>query len=136
MSRNNYHVLIDSDAFVGWIFPKDAHHQQVKKKFQTVIENRLKLVTTNYVVGETATVLSKLAGQDSARLFLSRVKKITTIHISTTLHEKSLEVFSSLDKKRTSVIDCSNVAVMRQFSIPTIFSFDKVYAKTFGLDTL
>jgi predicted nucleic acid-binding protein len=31
------------------------------------------------------------------------------------------------------VTDCANVAVARYFHIPTIFSFDKVYPKSFGL---
>lgn len=136
MSKNNYHVLIDSDAFVGWVFAEDAHHQQVKEIFQRIIDNRMKLVTTNYVVSETATVLSKLDGQDLARSFLKQVIHITTIHISESLQQESLHIFKGLNKKRSSVVDCSNVAVMQQFSIPKIFSFDKVYERMFRLETL
>ena len=35
-------------------------------------------------------------------------------------------------KKGASVTDCTNLAVMRQFNMSTIFDFDQVYAKTFG----
>lgn len=136
MRASNYHVLVDSDAFVGWIFAEDVHHPEVKEIFQQITANRLKLVTTNYVIAETATVLSKLAGQQLARSFLEQAAKFTIIHISKQLHQQALEIFQTLDKKRSSVIDCSNVAVMRQFNIPTIFSFDKVYIKVFDLDTL
>lgn len=125
-----YHVLVDSDAFVGKFNPLDAHHSQCKDLFEQLKTGGKRLVTTNLVVLETATVLSYRRGQQAAREFLERfvyAGKIDIIPVNSDLQEKTLDLFLQQTKKGTSVIDCSNVVVMRHYHIPTIFSFDRFY---------
>jgi uncharacterized protein len=133
INTNNptYHALIDSDAFVGLLYEKDAHHKRATELFEELEKQKMILVTTNYIVAETATVLSNRQGQALARAFLKAVKRIPMIHINEDLHQQSLALFEKQTKRGTSVVDCSNVVVMRRFGIPQIFSFDKVYAKDF-----
>ncbi len=126
-------ILVDSDAFVGWLYQRDSHHPQADAIFTDIIHQRRPLVTTSYVVTETATVLSHRQGQALARQFLEMAAKFPVIHINETLHQATLNLFSQQEKKGSSVVDCSNVVVMRQFQIPVIFSFDQVYHKTFQL---
>ena len=76
MSQNDFHVLIDADVFVGWMFTEDAHHQKAKLALQQARAEYLTPVTTNYVVGEAATVLSKLADQSLAKDFLKVIDSI------------------------------------------------------------
>jgi predicted nucleic acid-binding protein len=49
------------------------------------------------------------------------------------LEQEALAIFEQQTKKGTSVTDFANVAVVRQFDIATIFSFDRVYPQKFGL---
>lgn len=130
-----FQMLIDSDALVGLIHPDDAHFEQANNVFQSLAVQHAKLVTTSLVVAETATVLSHRAGQALARTFLTIIRRgnIPVIHIDEALQEAALALFCNQTKKGTSVTDCANVAVMRQFHIPTIFSFDKVYNRKFDL---
>ena len=46
-----------------------------------------------------------------------------------TLQEETISLFKLQEAKGTSMVDCSNVVIMRAFDIPFIFSFDKFYAK-------
>lgn len=133
---SKYDVLIDSDAFVGLLHIPDFHHKQVKKIFAKMEKDKLSFVTTSYVVMEVATVLSHKSGQNIAKRFLSLVDKIPTIHISRDFCKAGLDIFSQQNKKGNSVVDCTNVAVMRQFEIEKILSFDKVYEKVFGLEVM
>lgn len=93
------------------------------------------LVTTSAVIGETVTVLSHRRGQALARHFLDVIQRsqLPIIYIDEQLHQKALEVFKQQTARGTSYVDCSNVTVMQQFSITTIFSFDRVYSKIFQL---
>jgi len=70
---NNIQVLIDSDAFVGLMLERDAHHPQASAIFELLKANNVKVATTSFVVAETATVLSHASGQILARTFLDEV---------------------------------------------------------------
>ena len=133
---SKFYTLTDSDAFIGWFIPTDAHHRNVITIFNNLRKEGLAPTTTSLVVAETATVLSNREGQSRARKFLDAVQKFPVIHITEELQKEALGIFRKQEKKRTSVVDCANVVVMRHFKIPTIFSFDKFYSKRFGLEPL
>jgi predicted nucleic acid-binding protein len=130
-----FDVLIDSDAFVGWLSPNDAHHEHTSVLFAPILQQTVYPVTTSWVVAETATVLSRRDGQAIARLFLDRLKTVQfpIIHITEQLQRLTTEFFVAHDGKAISMVDCSNVVVMREFHIPKILSFDKFYARNVGL---
>jgi predicted nucleic acid-binding protein len=131
-----FQVLVDSDAFIGRAYPDDAHHPQASDIFRSLKARGVHLVTTSFVVVETATVLSHRQGQDVARFFLDEViagGAFPVIFITEALYTGALNLFKKQTRKGTSVVDCANVAVVRQFAIPTIFSFDHVYPKKFGV---
>lgn len=130
---SQYQVLIDSDAFVGWLYEGDGHHSEASQIFAHVEKQRLVPVTTSLVVAETATVLSHRQGQKLALVFLELVKRYPIIHITRRRQQEALALFQEQRARGTSVTDCANVAVMREYHIPAIFSFDKVYPKSFGL---
>lgn len=134
---NGFQVLVDSDAFVGRMYAEDAHHDRARQVFDDLHQERKPLVTTNLVVNEVATVLSFRRGQDLAIAFFRLVEeaKLPVIHITEELQQEAVEIFKEQHGRGTSVTDCANVAVIRRFNIPTIFSFDKVYSRDFGLQT-
>ena len=131
--KNKRQVLVDSDAFVGWLYEKDASHKAAVGIFESIKRKSLTPVTTSFVVMETATVLSNRRGQSLALAFLDMASVYPTIHIDEKLQQNSLEFFRKEKRRGTSVVDCSNVVVMRQFNIPTIISFDRFYEKQSGI---
>lgn len=133
---NDIQVLIDSDAFVGLMLARDAHHARASAIFARLKADNVAAVTTSFVVAETATVLSHASGQALARTFLDDVISkpgFPVIFIDQALQDAAIAIFRALEQRATSLTDCANVAVIRQFEIPMIFSFDKVYPKQFGI---
>ncbi len=130
---DEFQVLVDSDAFVGWIWPNDEHHNRVAQIFASLRGKRFRLVTTSMVVAEVATVLSHRDSQATARAFLDQAAPYPVIHITEELQQAAVDIFRKQEQRGTSITDCANVAVMRKFNIPRIFSFDKIYFKSFGL---
>lgn len=133
---NDIEVLVDSDAFVGLLLQRDAHHARSVTIFDRLKERNVQIATTSLVVVETATVLSHASGQALARTFLHEVIEkahFPVIFIDEPLYNETTAIFCSLQKRASSMTDCANVAVIRHFEIPQIFSFDKVYRNTFDI---
>lgn len=128
----NDKVLVDSDAFVGWIVATDAHHQRVTETFEHLKKARLQLVTTNLVIAETASLLSRRNSQPQAKSFLQFAQHIETIFITSQLHLLTARLFLEQDRKNVSFVDLANVIVAREYGIGEIFSFDKMYSKVYG----
>jgi predicted nucleic acid-binding protein len=130
---SNFELLVDSDAFVGWIFPNDTHYERSNALFEKIQGHELRIVTTSWIVAETATVLSHRRDQELARFFLKRIRErnFPTIHIDDQLQIAATKLFEAQQARGTSMPDCANVVVMQSFRIPQIFSFDEAYTKQY-----
>lgn len=129
-------VLIDTDALIGLTVEKDNHFNTASAVFDRLLTEEKFVATTTYVVAETASTLSYKFSQDYAKDFLNWVNDILIITISSNIHRKTNELFLKQPDDRTSFVDMSNVVVMKEFQIPQIFAFDKVYSDDFNLHTI
>jgi predicted nucleic acid-binding protein len=127
----SYDVLVDSDAFVAWSMPDDYFHQTVQAVFERLARDQARLVTTSWVIAETATVLSHRSGQTAARLFLERLASLNfpVVHITEALQNDATGVFKAQSARGVSMVDCGNVAVMQRFAVSEILSFDRFYSR-------
>lgn len=135
---NETRILVDSDAFVGQYFEKDAHNKESTKLFDKLEKKETILLTTSMVVAETATVLSHRNGQGLARLYLEDIEAsaFPVLHVGDKLHQQAIDIFKAQTARGTSMTDCANLAVIKRLKISTIFSFDKFYSKQPGLELL
>lgn len=136
MKNPSFDLLIDSDAFVGWIFPNDPHFPAMQAAFQAIFTDRLRIACTNTVRFETATVLSHRQDQSLACTFLEQLERIQLpiIRISESLEKKALTLFKQQTQRGSSFIDCANVVALQEYGIPSILSFDKAYSKQYGVE--
>lgn len=131
---SSFHYLIDSDTFVGLFLPDDALHTTVVRLFDEIERQFQRLATTNWVVAETATVLSSRDTQATAIKFLTMIEEgeIPVLPITEELEQKTHSIFKEQTTKKTSMVDCSNVAVAKHYSISDMLAFDGFYER-FGL---
>jgi len=123
-------VLLDSDSLVGVFYKEDPHHTKSLEIYKRILTDKnYKIYLSNYACAEIATVLSHRCGQKVARDFLNNYQSIFYIH--STLEEDNITktFFKSIEKKRTSFTDCSNVIIYKKYKMDYIFSFDKFYKK-------
>ena len=133
--KDELHILFDSDAFVGWLWPDDKLFIKANQIFEQIKQKQLRIVTTSWVIAEAATVLSHREGQILARSFMKRMRdmRFPTIHIDEVLQSEAEKLFERQEKKGTSMVDCGNIIVMQRYKIPTIFSFDRFYKRQSGI---
>lgn len=136
-SMNNQ-VLVDSDFWIGLYRQQDPHHHSCTQTLKQLVRQHKQPVTTNLVVGETMTVLSHKVSQDLAREFYKDIhsSNIPIYFVDESLDQTAKKLFISLDKKGTSYVDCTNVAVMRAYGFSQILAYDGVYHKKFDLNNL
>ncbi len=129
----DYDLFIDSDAFIGLNYEFDVHHLKSVELFMKAAQLDLRMVTSNLVIIETATVLSNRSGQIAANFFLQSIKSFEQVFVDQDMYRQALNLFSQQKSRGSSVVDCANVTVMKKYSIPSILSFDKAYKKQYGL---
>lgn len=129
----SYDYLIDSDAFVALFLPDDALTSSIQQSFQDIEQHQQNIATTNWVIAETATVLSNRDSQETAIKFLTMIDEgeIPVLSITAELERVTHSIFRAQTGKRTSMVDCSNVAVAQHFGIANLLTFD-IFYKRFG----
>jgi predicted nucleic acid-binding protein len=127
----SYDYLIDSDIFVALFILKDAHAPTVNQLLTDIEKSRQKVCTTNWVVAETATVLSTKDSQQTAISFLTMIDEgdIPILPITPEIEQETHHIFCEQTTKHISMVDCSNVATVNHYNIANLLSFDKFYAK-------
>lgn len=132
---SSFDYLIDSDTFIGLFLPNDALHTTVVSLFEHISQRFQRVATTNWVVAETATVLSSRDSQETAIKFLTMIDEgeIPVLPMTPELEQNTHGIFREQTTKKTSMVDCSNVAVAKHYGISEILAFDDFY-KRFNLD--
>lgn len=122
-------ILVDADALVALAKEDDTNHQKAVKIAQNL--QKATLYITSLTIPEATTVLSYCVSQKAAREFLKEARKRNLVEIPLTASFSQLadEIFLQQGRKRTSWIDCLNVAVIQTHQLDGIFSFDKFYQK-------
>lgn len=128
---DSFDVLIDSDVFVGLFLPDDAHFQRASALFDQFEQDKTKLAATNWVIAETATVLSRHDSQETAKKFLTMIETSTipVLWMTKQLEKDAWQIFKDQTTKKTSFVDCSNVAVAYHFGISRLCAFDGFYSR-------
>lgn len=128
---SNFDYLVDSDIFVALFIPDDALANRIDELLTEIHQSCKKLCTTNWVIAETATVLSAKDSHQTALDFLDMIDEgtIPILPVTPDIEHETHHIFREQTTKHTSMVDCSNVATAKHYDIPNILSFDKFYAR-------
>jgi predicted nucleic acid-binding protein len=124
-------IFVDTGAWYASIVPTDPNHKIAAEWLQN---NTEQLLTTDYVVDETLTLLrargeNKRAISIGKRFFDGGLA--TVYRLSDTDIERAWKIFEQFSDKEWSFTDCASKAVMQSSGITTAFAFDHHF-KQFG----
>ncbi len=127
-------VLVDTSAFYALSVPEDAHHLIAHKTIPLLKDSEV--VTTNYVIVESLSLIQNRHGTKAAEEFLNRLLDTLEIAwIDPVLHKEALKLWKKAKTRRLSFVDCSSFAVMRSLGIRKAFAFDSHFTAQ-GFETL
>jgi uncharacterized protein len=128
-------VFVDTSAWYALIDKADADHRGVA----TAAAGRHgSLVTTNFVVDETLTLLRTRLGWRTARSFGDRVRAgyLTRLErVSPRDEEAAWDIFVRYSDHAFSFTDCTSFAVMRRLGLAAALAADADF-RTFGFRCL
>ena len=124
-------VFVDTSAFKAYYDRKDRHHKAARNFVARVVEREIEfrlLVTSDYVLDETATLVKRAVGAKEASRFLRAVqdsKMIRVVHVGKEYFEKAKQLFEKHSDTEWSFTDCTSFTLMKELGIKHAFTFDE-----------
>ncbi len=117
-------LFVDTGAWYALVDKNDPDH---KEAASFIRNNKIPLLTTNFVFDETVTLLRSRLGWNVAKEFGLKLKDsrfVSLISVKDEDEERAWEIFLKYKDKDFSYTDCTSFAVMERLKIDTAFSFD------------
>lgn len=124
-------VVVDTGAWIALLSRADRHAAAATERYQALSAEGVRLVTTNYVVDETATRLRYGASLDAAlayRRMLDDTVKQRRLRIAWVDETTEREAWRLLEQYRDvtlSLTDATTAVTARRARIGEIFGFDR-----------
>ena len=128
-------IFIDTSAFLALENRKDEYHKRALMFRDSLLESKKSLVTSDYVLDESYTIIRLRAGHKIAVQFGEMIQATGLIEIKYLTKEilrEAWHIFKSFSDKEFSFTDCTCFALMETLKIKTAFTFDdhfKQYGK-------
>lgn len=123
-------AFVDTSALYALLVGTEDGHQEVADAFRELVESGRRLVTSNYVLLETTTLLQQRFGLASVRDLEQRVVPLLhVVWLTEALHRKSLERVFRADRRGLSLVDCSSFIVMDLEGIGEALALDSDFLK-------
>ena len=119
-------VFVDTSAFLAILDGDDAHHPAAAKVWGELLAADTILVTSNYVLVETAALVQSRLGPAASRAFHQDIWPILHIEwVDATVHVAAMAILLSAERRRLSLVDCVSFELMRLHQLDTAFTFDR-----------
>lgn len=129
-------IFVDTSFFKAQIDEKDDFHAQAVSILKKLKEENAPLITTNYILDETYTLIRVKCTVELVRDFVNGLKTMETgFRIEQVLTGDESEAWDWFWKKwkRLSFTDCVSFAVMKRLGIERAATFD-VHFKQAGFE--
>ncbi len=118
-------IFVDTGGWYAAVARKDHDHEAAR---QFLSSNHLPLLTSDYVMDETVTLLQSRLGHSYAVKFLDVLhhsRQIELFHLSAAHIADAVKLFRSRPDKGWSFTDCTSFVLMREQGIEYAFAFDE-----------
>ena len=121
-------IYVDTSAFYALLDRADKYHGPARTLWPELLKDDIALVTSNYTVSETVTVLQYRIGFDAAKLWCRDVLRVMDVYwVDEAIHQKAHAVWMNLGYRRFSLVDCVSFVIMHQKHIEKVFGFKASY---------
>jgi predicted nucleic acid-binding protein len=118
-------IFFDTSAFLAILNKDDDNNQSAKKLWGELLYSDNILITNNYVLVESFSLIQRRLGMESVRVFQEDILSLINIEwIDESMHEAGISALLTASRKNLSLVDCISFETMRKFGIKTAFVFD------------
>ncbi len=123
-------VFVDTWAWLAFVDKRDDNHVVARVASEDLIEQKIPLITTNFVLAEATTLIRYKVYHPAAVVFRRMIRQMVNDEILqvvriTTAHEEAAgEIFDRYDSMDLSITDCTSFVVMRELGLIEAFTGD------------
>jgi predicted nucleic acid-binding protein len=124
-------IFVDTGAWVALEDKRDSQHAAAIKLKQDLLLTQTRLITSNFILDETLTLLLLDVGYMHTVRFkrlldgLIRNNAVALFHITPDLETEAWGVFVRFNRdKRWSFTDCTSKVLLERLGVIEVFSFD------------
>ena len=119
-------VFADTSFFIALLDDGDDMHVDAVIRWRRVAEERLPVVTSNYVVVESCAVLQRHIGVVAVRRLVRQILDPVALEwVSRDDHERALDALLVADRRQLSIVDCTSFEMMRRLEVRECLAFDR-----------
>jgi uncharacterized protein len=125
-------VFVDTGAWVALRYKRDQYHARARALLKRLRAERLALVTTEWVLAETVTLLKARGAVDHAIALGTAVQdgRLGILVESTPERRaQAWKLFERHRKLRAGWVDCASFAVMEELALRKFFGFDDDFVR-------
>lgn len=125
-------AFVDTGGFYALLVRNDERHAEAAAFMKRTARRRRKLVTTDYVLDETATLLeARGLGWLATRLFglVSESRALTVAWMDANRFERTRALFLKSVGRGWSFTDCSSFVIMKEFGLRDALAKDVHFAE-------
>lgn len=117
-------IFLDTSAVYALADAGDTNHLLAKDRFAAALETGREIVTHNYVVIESLSLLQHRLGPAAARAFAESLRALRVEWVSPEIHAAAAKQWTQ-GRRNVSFVDQVSFVVMRKSGIRIAFAFDR-----------
>lgn len=125
-------VFIDTGAWVALRYGRDQHHSRAQALLRRLRDEGLGLVTTEWVLAESVTLLKARGAVDHALALGDSIQSGRLGYLAESTPERrrrAWELFVRYRERRVGWVDCASFAVMEELGLTQFFGFDEDFVR-------
>jgi predicted nucleic acid-binding protein len=124
-------LFVDTSAYFALTDRRDGNHEAAVRIIHQLIREVTKLLTSNYIVAETHTLLLNRIGYKTALQVIEELYKSQTqiYRVREAEERKALEIIRKYTDKEFSLVDAISFATMEKHHLTQAFAFDHHFAQ-------
>ena len=124
-------LFVDTSAYFALSDRRDENHEAAVRIIHQLVRERAGLLTTNYIVAETHTLLLNRIGYKTALQVIEELYKSQTriYRVREAEERKALEIIRKYTDKEFSLVDAMSFATMERLHLTHVFAFDHHFAQ-------
>lgn len=127
-------IFVDTSAVYAWSDRADPNHSAAVTRLTAILDSEESLLTHNYVVLETFSLLQARLGLSAAAKFAKDCEHFKIEWVDSELHVAALRELQKSGKRQLSLVDHVSFLVMTRRNIQIAFAFDSDFtARGFDL---
>ena len=129
-------IFIDTSAIIAFMNEDDEFYKDSFNIFSQLLEERAKIISSNYILLETMVILKNRIGIEAVKVLKNDILPVIKIYwIDEDVHNFCVNTQIAANRKKVSLVDYTSCEIMRRLNIRQAFTFDNHF-KDMGFEIL